>query len=126
MIGIHAVDIALLDAYSRAVVEGVEKASPAVVHLQVSGPGQRGESKGFRGNTAARGSGSGFLFTPDGFILTNSHVVRKASRLEVILVDGSRFPAELVGDDPDTDLAVVRAHESGLPSAGPCGPSRAG
>jgi S1-C subfamily serine protease len=101
-------DIALLDAYSQAVVEGVDKASPSVVHIQVSSHGRRGESNG---------SGSGFIFAPDGFILTNSHVVRGASRVEATLTDGRRFQAELVGDDPDTDLAVVRVHESGLPAA---------
>jgi S1-C subfamily serine protease len=101
-------DTELLDAYSQAVVEGVDKASPAVVHIQVSAHGRRGESNG---------SGSGFVFAPDGFILTNSHVVRGASRVEATLTDGRRFQAELVGDDPDTDLAVVRVHESGLPTA---------
>jgi S1-C subfamily serine protease len=106
--GTQLSDIALLDAYSQAVVEGVDKASPAVVHIKVSGHGRRGESNG---------SGSGFVFAPDGFILTNSHVVRGATRVEAILTDGRRFQAELVGDDPDTDLAVVRVHESGLPTA---------
>jgi S1-C subfamily serine protease len=117
MNGTKTDDTTLLDAYSQAVVEAVEMASPAVVHLKVGGPGDRGESSA---------SGSGFIFTPDGFILTNSHVVRNpreyrgarnGSRLEVTLVDGRRFAADLVGDDPDTDLAVVRAHESGLQAA---------
>ncbi len=116
--GANATDIALLDAYSRAVVEGVEKASPAVVHIQVSGPGRPGPGRWNGGAMPeAQGMGSGFIFAPDGFILTNSHVVHGASSMEAILADGRRFQAELVGDDPDTDLAVVRVYESGLPAA---------
>jgi S1-C subfamily serine protease len=106
----HASDLELLDAYSRAVVQGVDKASPSVVHIQVSGLG-RG-----RGGDGT-GNGSGFIFAPDGFVLTNSHVVHGASRIEATLIDGRRFTADMVGDDPDTDLAVVRVHESGLPAA---------
>jgi S1-C subfamily serine protease len=116
--GANAADIALLDAYSKAVVEGVEKASPAVVHIQVSGSGRPGARRRNGGPMQeTQGTGSGFIFAPDGFILTNSHVVRGASSMEAILADGRRFSAELVGDDPDTDLAVVRVYESGLPAA---------
>ncbi len=113
-----AEDTALLDAYSRAVVEGVEKASPAVVHIQVAGPAAPG-SRRWNGGAGQemQGMGSGFIFAPDGFILTNSHVVHGASSMEAVLADGRRFTAELVGDDPDTDLAVVRVYESGLPTA---------
>ncbi len=110
--------MALLDAYSRAVVEGVEKASPAVVHIQVAGPGRPGARRWNGGGPQEmQGTGSGFIFAPDGFILTNSHVVHGASSMEAVLADGRRYQAELVGDDPDTDLAVVRVYESGLPTA---------
>ncbi len=104
-------DTALLDAYSRAVIASAEKVSPSVVHIVVSGKTDADANppdQPRRPGNNARGSGSGFVFTPDGFILTNSHVVHGAERLEVALADGRRFAAQPIGDDPDTDLAVIR------------------
>ena len=103
-------DAELLDAYSRAVSGVVERVAPSVVSVEIK---QRRRS----GGREAAGAGSGFVFTPDGFILTNSHVVHGASDVNVAFADGRRLRAELIGDDPETDLAVVRVTTSVLTSA---------
>jgi S1-C subfamily serine protease len=104
----------LLDAYSRAVIAAVERVGPAVAHIEVRSAGDSRPSRG-RGRGPSRsapnestGSGSGFLFTPDGFLLTNSHVVERGTRVRATFADGAACAAEIVGTDPDTDLAVLR------------------
>ncbi|MFI5400670.1 MAG: S1C family serine protease [SAR324 cluster bacterium] len=105
-----------LDAYSRAVVDVVDRVGPAVVNIAVGRPAPR-RGPGRAEEVPLTGSGSGVLFAPDGYILTNSHVVHGASRLEAVLTDGRRFSALPVGDDPATDLAVVRIDGAGFPFA---------
>ena len=99
-------DAGLLDAYSHALIETVQKAGPAVVHIAAQNDKGRG------------GAGSGFLISPDGFVMTNSHVVHGATKLTVQTSDGRVSRADIVGDDPDTDLAVIRIDLPGLPYIG--------
>ncbi|MGH8616502.1 MAG: S1C family serine protease [Burkholderiales bacterium] len=105
-------DGALLDAYSRTVIEVAERVGPAVVFIEAV---RRVKDRGVE--REAGGTGSGFLFTPDGLIVTNSHVVTGASRLRVTLTDGRSFDAHRIGDAPDTDLAVLRIDAHRLPVA---------
>jgi S1-C subfamily serine protease len=95
----------LLDAYSRAVVGAAESAAPSVVHV--------GARLGGRGRSR-EGGGSGFVLTPDGFVLTNQHVVSGAREISVTLADGSGWPARLAGEDPGSDLALLRTEAPGL------------
>jgi S1-C subfamily serine protease len=103
-------DLELLDAYSRAVVSAVESVGPAVV--SISG------AKNQRHQAADQaGAGSGVVIAPDGYILTNDHVIQNASTLEVRLTDGTSLSATVIGKDPATDLAVIRANAAYLPSS---------
>jgi S1-C subfamily serine protease len=101
---LHASEAEAMDAYSRVVTSVAESVSPSVVRIQVEVNRGRG------------GSGSGFVFTPDGFILTNSHVVHGAERIKVLTPDSGEFRAQLIGQDPDTDLALVRIDAPSLPA----------
>ncbi|NKC34191.1 S1C family serine protease [Falsiroseomonas selenitidurans] len=95
----------LLDAYSTAVTQAASRAAPAVVHVAIEG-------------ARGRGSGSGVVVAPDGLVLTNRHVVAGATRIELTTTEGARFAARLLGDDPDTDLALLRAEsDAALPVA---------
>jgi len=99
-------DDGLLDAYSRAVAGAAERVGPAVAHLAVE---QRGQAR--------HGSGSAFAFTPDGLLVTNSHVVHGARAVRASFADGPTYDADVIGEDPDTDIAVIRIGAAGLPAA---------
>jgi S1-C subfamily serine protease len=102
-------DALLLDAYSSAVTSAVDRISPSVAHIEVhqnAGRSRSGEPR------ERQGGGSGFVFTPDGLVLTNSHVVHEAARIVVTLADGRRMPATVIGEDPASDLAVIRLERS--------------
>ncbi len=103
-------NVELLDAYSRAVISVADHVGPAIVSIFV---GQEDRESGFE----PMGAGSGFALTPDGYILTNSHVVAVAGKIEAVFMDGRRLAATVVGDDPSTDLAVIRVNANDLPYA---------
>ncbi len=108
----HSVeDDELLDAYSRAVSQAVQAVAPSVVNIEVI------HQKRKTSRAGSGGTGSGFIFTPDGFLLTNSHVVQNAAEFKVTAADGRRHSAALIGDDPHTDLAVLRMDASDMPIA---------
>ena len=109
-------DDVVLDAYSRAVIHAVERVGPAVVRVLIQRVMPVRTSRGSK-NREVGGHGSGVIFTPDGFVLTNSHVVKDARSVRVEIPDGRTVSAEIIGDDPDTDVAVLRVEGSQLPWA---------
>ena len=122
---VPADDQALLDAYSRAVIDVVDTVGPAVVRLAVQAPPLYPPPRAREGRGGGRGgSGSGVIMAPDGLILTNSHVAGGASRIDVTTADGQELRARLVGDDPDTDLALLRVDEAVTLPAAPLGDSK--
>jgi S1-C subfamily serine protease len=104
----------VFDSYSRTVVGVSESVSPSVVKIEIE---QQGKNVRGRQMPNQAGSGSGFIFTPDGFILTNSHVVHNSGKISVVMQNGNRYQADLIGDDPDTDLAVIRINASEIVAA---------
>jgi S1-C subfamily serine protease len=104
-------DVELLDAYSRAVTGVVDAIGPSVVSISVDKPSDDDDIE-------KAGAGSGVIVAPDGYILTNDHLIDEAGGMKAVLTDGSGLSARLVGTDPVTDLAVIRAHATGLPCAG--------
>jgi S1-C subfamily serine protease len=105
-----------LDAYSAAVVGAVEQVGPAVVSVYVGGADEAEQARG--------GAGSGVVVTPDGYLLTNEHVVQRVAQARVTFVDGRSVPATVAGRDPATDLAVLRAQAAALPYAQLAGTQR--
>jgi S1-C subfamily serine protease len=108
----RAAETAALDAYSRTVIGAVDLVGPAVVSVHVG----RNRNDGPAAQSTRSGTGSGFIFTPDGYLLTNQHVVNRAGRVDITLMNGDTVEARVVAADPSTDLAVLRAHVSGLPA----------
>ena len=116
-------DATLLDAYSQTVVRVAQRVSNAVAHLKVQKPQAQGrQNRQNPPNQQGAGTGSGFLISSDGYMVTNSHVVNGATQIEASLPDGRSFPARIVGDDPATDIAVVKIDGDNLASVG-FGPS---
>ena len=105
-------DDALLDSYSRTIIDVAEHAGPAVVGIRRHGRDHDPDNP----FAPVLGSGSGVIITPDGYVLTNDHVVRGAPRLEAVLSDGTGIEARIVGEDPETDLALLRLARGGLPA----------